>query len=93
MNAHRLSVALFGSLLASASLFAQMPQPGTPNTWGRVQKEENRAQRQQPSINRSVANAQAHGKDAKKDPAQFQYGQNTANRRVIRQKRDARNVK
>ena len=93
MNPRCFSIALFGSLLASAALFAQMPQPGTPNSWGRVQKEENRAQRQQPSINRSAANAQAHGKDAKTAPVPLQYGQNTANRRVIRQKRDARNVK
>jgi hypothetical protein len=93
MNPRRFSVAFFGSLLASASLFAQMPQPGTPNSWGRVQKEENRAQRQQPSINRSAANAQARGKDAKTEPTQLHYGQNTANRRVIRQKRDAKNVK
>ena len=93
MKPRRFSVALFGSLLASTSLFAQTPQPGTPNNWGRVQKEENRAQRQQPSITRSVANAQAHSKDAKKEPVQLQYGQNTSNRRVIRQKRDAKNVK
>jgi len=93
MNAHRFLAPLFGSLLVGASLFAQMPQPGSPNNWARAQKEENRALRQQPSINRSIANAQAQGKDTKKEPAQPHYGQNTANRRFIRQYRDVRNVK
>jgi hypothetical protein len=93
MNAHRFSALYFGSLLVGTSLFAQMPQPGSPNNWARVQKEENRALRQQPSINRSIANAQAQGRDGRKEPAQPHYGQNTVNRRVIRQKRDARNVK
>ena len=93
MNAHRFSASFFGSLLVGASLFAQMPQSGSPNNWARVQKEQNRALRQQPSINRSVANAQAQGKDTKKEPAQPHYGQNTANRRGMRQYRDARNVK
>jgi hypothetical protein len=93
MNAHRFSASLFAALLVSASLFAQMPQPGSPNNWARLQKEEHRALRQQPSLNRSIANAQAHGQDTKKEPAQPHYGQNTANRRVMRQKRDARNVK
>jgi hypothetical protein len=93
MDTRHFSVALFGSFLAGASLFAQMPQPGAPTSWGRVQKEENRAQRQQPNINKSVANAQAQAKVTKKEPAQLHYGQNTVNRRFIRQKRDARNVK
>jgi hypothetical protein len=93
MNARRFTVVLFGSLFVGTSLFAQMPQPGSPNNWARVQKEEHRALRQQPSINKSVANAQAHGKDTKKEPAQPHYAQNTANRRLTRQYRDARNVK
>jgi hypothetical protein len=93
MNARRCSATFFGALLAGASLFAQVPQPGTPTGWARVQKEENRALRQQPSINKNVADAQPHAKAAKKEPAQLRFEQRAVNRRPIRQKRDARNVK
>ena len=93
MSVWRFSIALFGPLLAGASLFAQVPQPRTPTGWARVQKEENRAQGQQPGVNKNVADAQARAKATMKEPAKPQFGQNTGIRRIIRQKRDARNVK
>ena len=93
MNARRSSAALFGSLLAGASLFAQVPRPGTPTGWARVQKEENRAQRQQPGINKNVADAQANAKVMKKEPVQQYFEPHAASRRIVRQKRDVRNVK
>jgi hypothetical protein len=93
MNARRFSAVLFGSVLAGASLFAQVPQLGTPTGWARVQKEENRALRQQQGISKNAADAQARAKVTRKDPAQLQFEQHAASRRIIRQKRDVRNVK
>ncbi len=93
MNTRRFSVALFGTLLAGASLFAQVPQHGASTGWGRVQKEEIHARRQQPNINKSIANTQVQGKVTKKEPPQLHYELKAANRRMIRQKHDAKNVK
>ena len=93
MDARCFSAPFFGALLVSASLFAQVPQSGTSTGWARVQKEGNRAQRQQPGISKNVADAQARAKVAKKEPAQLQFEQHAVSRQIIRQKRDARNVK
>ena len=93
MSVWRFSIALFGPLLAGASLFAQVPRPGTPTGWARVQKEENRALRQQPSVNKNVADARARAKGAKSEPAPLYFEQHAASRRIVRQKRDVRNVK
>ncbi len=91
MNARRLSAAIFGSLLVGASLFAQAPQPSTPTTStpGRVQHEENRAQRQQKRITQGVAS----GSLTPKETARLERQEGRVNKNIAKAQADGKVTK
>ncbi len=107
MNTRGFAPVLLGALLAGTGLFAQTPAAGRrPSQENRVQrppmhvaggplapKQAARLEHQEAKASLNVAKTLGKGTGSKQEPAKLHFGSNPAGRRIIRQKRDARNVK
>ena len=90
MNALRLSAALFGTLLAGASLFAQTPEPGTQTTTPKREAHiEKRAERQQKRIAQGVAS----GSLTPKETARLERQEGKVNKDIAKAEADGKVTK
>ncbi|MDR3684083.1 MAG: hypothetical protein P4L11_10175 [Geothrix sp.] len=107
MNTRGLASTLLGALLAGGGLFAQAPASGRmPPQENRPQrppvpvagrslppKQAARVEHQDAKASLNVAKTLGKGAGPKQEPAKPHSGQNQARWRIIRPKRDARNIK